>query len=93
MELAGESIAQTPHARTIHLTEQPKEKIIPPTRTAAAGWPTSDRNSGRLRIGTGGRLQLECMAGFIGIRTLANSATAFYWDLTVLSPIGVLLPE
>jgi hypothetical protein len=34
----------------------------------AAGWPTSDRNPGLLRIGTGSRFRLGYTAGFVGIR-------------------------
>src|SRR6516225_1502024 len=40
------------------LTAQQTKTIIPMTRSGAARWPTSDRNPGRLRIGTGGRLHI-----------------------------------
>src|SRR5947209_14846294 len=39
-------------------TPQQTKTIIPMTRSGAARWPTSDRNPGRLRIGTGGRLHI-----------------------------------
>ena len=39
------------------LTRTKNENIIPLIRGDAAKWPTSDRNHGRLQIGTGGRLQ------------------------------------
>jgi hypothetical protein len=58
------------HARTIRLTQQPKENIIPSTRSGAP-------QGGRHQIGTPAGFgseqvagfRLECMAGFVGIRT------------------------
>ena len=46
------------------------------TRRNAATWPTSDRNSGRLQIGTGGRLQVG-MHGRLRRNPQAPSALIF----------------
>jgi hypothetical protein len=42
----------------VPLTRSRNENIIPQTRGNSARWPASDRNPGRLRLGTGGRLQI-----------------------------------
>jgi hypothetical protein len=55
------------------LTQQPKEKIIPSTRSGVP-------QGGRLQIGAPAGFgseqvagfRLECMAGFVGIRNSAN---------------------
>jgi hypothetical protein len=45
------------HPNTGTLDPIPKRKHHPPTRRNSARWPASRRNHGRLRLGTGGRLQ------------------------------------
>src|ERR1700730_15242761 len=40
------------------LTQTKIENIISTTRGDSARWPTSDRNHGRLHLGTGGRLHI-----------------------------------
>jgi hypothetical protein len=62
---------QTPHARTIHLTQKPKQNTIPPTPQEG----DQGRNPGRLRIEKGAGFSLERMTGFIVIRIILNSNT------------------
>jgi IstB-like ATP binding protein len=70
IDLAGESM-QTAYARTIRLTQQPKEKIIPTTRRGA---PQGGRHQIGSPAGFGSEkvagFTLECMAGFVGIRNV-----------------------
>jgi hypothetical protein len=55
------------------LTQQPKEKIIPSTRS---GVPQGGRHQIGAPAGFGSEqvagFRLECMAGFVGIRNSAN---------------------
>ncbi len=55
IELAAESVRKH---RALEPATDPatKGKHHPADRRSAAGWPTSDRNSDRLRIGAGGRV-------------------------------------
>jgi len=55
IELAAESVRK-PRARTSHLTQQPKENIIPPTAEAPQGGRHQIGTHDRLRIGAGGRV-------------------------------------
>jgi hypothetical protein len=80
--------AQTEHARTIRLTQQPKENIIPSTRSGAP-------QGGRHQIGTPAGFgseqvagfRLECMAGFVGIRTTAVKCGVIRWSCSSLVPL------
>jgi hypothetical protein len=51
--------------------EKQEQHLLDPPECRHA-WPTSDRNDGRLQIGTGGRLQFGMQAGFIGMREASN---------------------